>query len=45
MIFVPCLNGLSHNEAESITFPQCAAGAQALLNAILLYDNKDWTQV
>ncbi|NEI71609.1 hydantoinase/carbamoylase family amidase [Rhizobium lusitanum] len=45
MIFVPCLNGLSHNEAESITFTQCAAGAQALLNAILLYDNKDWTQV
>jgi len=38
MIFVPCLKGLSHNEAESTTLEECAAGAQVLLNAILEYD-------
>lgn len=40
MIFVPCLGGLSHNEAESTTYEQCAAGAQVLLNAILAYDGR-----
>jgi N-carbamoyl-L-amino-acid hydrolase len=38
MIFVPCLNGLSHNEAESATFEDCAAGSQVLLDAILEFD-------
>jgi N-carbamoyl-L-amino-acid hydrolase len=38
MIFVPCAGGLSHNEAESTSFDECAAGAQVLLNAILDYD-------
>jgi N-carbamoyl-L-amino-acid hydrolase len=38
MIFVPCAGGLSHNEAESTTFEECAAGAQLLLNAVLEYD-------
>jgi beta-ureidopropionase / N-carbamoyl-L-amino-acid hydrolase len=38
MIFVPCLGGLSHNEAESTSFDECAAGAQVLLNAVLDYD-------
>jgi N-carbamoyl-L-amino-acid hydrolase len=38
MIFVPCLKGLSHNEAESTSLEECAAGAQVLLNAILEYD-------
>jgi N-carbamoyl-L-amino-acid hydrolase len=38
MIFVPCVGGLSHNEAESTSFDECAAGAQVLLNAILDYD-------
>ncbi|QQN66710.1 Zn-dependent hydrolase [Bradyrhizobium diazoefficiens] len=38
MIFVPCLNGLSHNEAESATKEDCAAGAQTLLNAVIEYD-------
>lgn len=38
MIFVPCLGGLSHNEAESTAFDECAAGAQVLLNAVLAYD-------
>ena len=26
MIFVPCLNGISHSEAESATIEECAAG-------------------
>lgn len=38
MIFVPCADGLSHNEAESATFEDCGAGAQVLLNAVLAYD-------
>jgi N-carbamoyl-L-amino-acid hydrolase len=35
MIFVPCKDGLSHNEAESILPEQAAAGANILLDAIL----------
>ncbi len=38
MIFVPCLGGISHNEAESTTLEECAAGAQVLLNAVLAHD-------
>jgi beta-ureidopropionase / N-carbamoyl-L-amino-acid hydrolase len=38
MIFVPCAGGISHNEAESTTREECAAGAQVLLNAVLEYD-------
>lgn len=38
MIFVPCAGGLSHNEAESTSFDECAAGAQVLLEAVLAYD-------
>ena len=30
MIFVPCAGGISHNEAESTSFEECAAGAQVL---------------
>jgi N-carbamoyl-L-amino-acid hydrolase len=40
MIFVPCAGGLSHNEAESTTLEECAAGAQVLLNAVLEYDQR-----
>ncbi|MEZ5774821.1 MAG: M20 family metallo-hydrolase [Hyphomicrobiaceae bacterium] len=40
MIFVPCLGGLSHNEAESTKPEECAAGAQVLLNAVLEYDRR-----
>ena len=40
MIFVPCEGGLSHNEAESTSFEECAAGAQVLLNAVLEYDRR-----
>ena len=38
MIFVPCLGGISHNEAESTTLEECGAGAQVLLNAMLAHD-------
>ncbi len=40
MIFVPCLGGISHNEAESTSFDECGAGSQVLLNAVLAYDRK-----
>ena len=40
MIFVPCLGGISHNEAESTRFEECGAGSQVLLNAVLDYDRK-----
>jgi N-carbamoyl-L-amino-acid hydrolase len=40
MIFVPCKDGISHNEAEATTFEECAAGAQVLLNAVLAYDRR-----
>jgi N-carbamoyl-L-amino-acid hydrolase len=35
MIFIPCKDGLSHNEAEFATSEHCAAGASVLLNAML----------
>lgn len=35
MIFVPCEDGISHNEIESATQEDLAAGCQVLLNAIL----------
>ena len=38
MIVVPCLGGISHNEAESTTLEECGAGSQVLLNAVLAYD-------
>ncbi len=38
MIFVPCLGGISHNEAESTTLEECGAGAQVLLNAVMAHD-------
>lgn len=35
MIFVPCDDGLSHNEAENISSTQAANGANVLLHAML----------
>ena len=35
MIFVPCDDGLSHNEAENISEEQAEAGASVLLHAVL----------
>jgi N-carbamoyl-L-amino-acid hydrolase len=40
MIFVPCKDGISHNEAEYSSKEQCAAGAQVLLQAVLAYDRR-----
>jgi N-carbamoyl-L-amino-acid hydrolase len=34
MIFIPCKNGISHNEAESITKEDAVAGARVLAEAI-----------
>ena len=35
MIFVPCLHGISHNEAEYTSPEQCTKGAQVLCDAVL----------
>ncbi|MEO1197980.1 MAG: Zn-dependent hydrolase [Pseudomonadota bacterium] len=35
MIFVPCENGISHNEAENATPEDCAAGTNVLLRCVL----------
>ena len=40
MIFVPCKDGISHNEAEYSSKEQCAVGAQVLLQAVLEFDRK-----
>ncbi len=40
MVFVPCKDGISHNEAEFTSKEQCAAGAQVLLNAVLDFDRQ-----
>jgi N-carbamoyl-L-amino-acid hydrolase len=40
MIFTPCLNGLSHNEAESIEPEEAEAGTQVLFEAIVARANR-----
>jgi N-carbamoyl-L-amino-acid hydrolase len=35
MIFVPCKDGISHNELEDSTQPDCTAGANVLLHTVL----------
>jgi N-carbamoyl-L-amino-acid hydrolase len=35
MIFIPCKDGLSHHEAESITPEQAEAGANVLLHTLV----------
>jgi N-carbamoyl-L-amino-acid hydrolase len=40
MIFVPCREGISHNEEESAEFDHCGAGADVLLRAVLDYDRR-----
>ena len=40
MVFIPCENGISHNEIENATFDDCAAGANVLLHAMLSRANK-----
>ncbi|TXM63775.1 Zn-dependent hydrolase [Methylobacterium sp. WL120] len=39
MIFVPCKDGVSHNESESATPADCAAGADVLLQTVLTLAN------
>ncbi|TXM68019.1 Zn-dependent hydrolase [Methylobacterium sp. WL12] len=39
MIFVPCKDGVSHNESESATQADCAAGADVLLQTVLTLAN------
>jgi N-carbamoyl-L-amino-acid hydrolase len=38
MVFIPCEDGVSHNEAENITPAQAEAGANVLLHAVLAFD-------
>ncbi|MCT8467641.1 Zn-dependent hydrolase [Chromohalobacter canadensis] len=40
MIFIPCRDGISHNEAEYATPEHCAAGTQVLCDAILERANR-----
>jgi beta-ureidopropionase / N-carbamoyl-L-amino-acid hydrolase len=40
MIFTPCLNGLSHNEAESMLPEEAEAGCQVLFEAVLARANR-----
>jgi N-carbamoyl-L-amino-acid hydrolase len=35
MIFVPCKDGVSHNELEDATQTDCTAGANALMHTVL----------
>ncbi|HZD26155.1 MAG TPA: Zn-dependent hydrolase [Alphaproteobacteria bacterium] len=35
MVFVPCKDGISHNEVESATKEDCAAGCNVLLHALI----------
>ncbi len=41
MIFIPCKDGLSHNEAESIEKEHAVAGANVLLQSLLQLDETD----
>ena len=41
MIFIPCKDGLSHNEAESIEKEHAVAGANVLLQSLLQLDQTD----
>lgn len=38
MIFVPCLDGISHNPAEYCAPEDCGVGAQVLMDSVLRYD-------
>jgi N-carbamoyl-L-amino-acid hydrolase len=35
MVFVPCKDGVSHNELEDATQPDCAAGTNVLMHTVL----------
>lgn len=40
MIFSPCRDGVSHSVDEYVSKEQCAKAAQALLNAVVIFDRK-----
>ena len=40
MIFAPCKDGISHNEAEFSSLEQCGKAAQILLLSVLEYDRQ-----
>jgi len=40
MIFTPCKDGLSHNEAEDMLPEQAEAGCQVLFEAVLARANR-----
>lgn len=40
MVFIPCEDGISHNEAESVNPEHMTAGADVLLHAVLAYDRR-----
>lgn len=40
MLFVPCLDGISHNEAEYASPEHCALGTQVLCDAVLAWANR-----
>lgn len=44
MVFVPCKDGISHNEAEYASPEACAAGAQVLFGAALRLDGQTGTR-
>ena len=44
MIFVPCKDGISHNEAEYASMEDLAAGCDVLLRAVLEYANRESTE-
>jgi N-carbamoyl-L-amino-acid hydrolase len=35
MVFVPCKDGISHNELEDATQADCTAGANVLMHTVL----------
>lgn len=39
MLFVPCRDGISHNEEEYTSQEQCTAGTAVLLEAVLAFDS------
>jgi N-carbamoyl-L-amino-acid hydrolase len=41
MIFCPCKDGLSHNEAESIEPDQAEAGCQVLFESVVARANRN----
>ncbi len=45
MIFTPCKDGLSHNEAESITKDEAAAGTQVLFDAVVARANRSLAEL